>query len=217
MALALFDLDNTLLAGDSDYTWGQFLVELGIVDGELYEQANQRFYELYQNGELDIYEFARFAFTPLKENSYADLLDWRRQYVAEKIRPIMLDKGREMISRHQAKGDTVLIITATNSFVTAPVAEAFGVDGLIATDPEFKDGRFTGEVAGTPCFQQGKVERLQTWLKNNNLSLEESTFYSDSHNDLPLLEQVTHPIVVDADDKLTAVATSRQWPKISFR
>ena len=217
MALALFDLDNTLLNGDSDYAWGQFLVERGIVDGRAYEAANQRFYDLYKQGQLDIYEFAHFAFTPLKEHDFDQLLEWRQAFIAEKIRPIMLEKGREAIAAHADRGDTVIIITATNSFVTSPIATAFGVKHLIATIPEMREGRFTGEIEGTPCFQEGKVTRLQQWLETYNMDLDGSTFYSDSHNDLPLLEQVDNPIAVDPDESLIATANNQNWPIISFR
>ena len=217
MALALFDLDNTLLAGDSDYAWGQYLVERGIVDGARYEAANQRFYDLYKQGALDIYEFTRFAFTPLKENDYDQLLEWRAEFVEQKIRPMMLEKAQRAIDEHHERGDTVIVITATNSFVTAPIAAAFGVEHLIATVPEMREGRFTGEVEGTPCFQEGKVTRLKAWLDANDASLDDSTFYSDSHNDLPLLELVTNPVAVDPDDILTTTARNRNWPVISFR
>ncbi len=217
MALALFDLDNTLLDGDSDYAWGQFLVERGIVDGQEYEAANQHFYDLYKQGALDIYAFARFAFTPLKEHDYEQLLAWRQEFVTEKIAPIMLEKGRDTIAAHAERGDTVIIITATNSFVTQPIATAFGVKHLIATVPEMREGRFTGEIKGTPCFREGKVQRLQQWLDQHDMDLSGSTFYSDSHNDLPLLEQVDNPVAVDADEPLVAAATHRNWPIISFR
>lgn len=217
MALALFDLDNTLLNGDSDYAWGQFLVEHGIVDAESYERANQRFYELYKRGELNIHEFAEFAFQPLKRHDYHQLVTWRRAFVEEKIRPIMLDKGQQMIDRHRARGDTTIIITATNSFVTSPIADAFGVDHLIATEPEFKDGTFTGKIAGTPCFQHGKVERLRQWMEDHGADLNGSHFFSDSHNDLALLEQVDHPVAVDPDEHLSSVAAERHWPVVSFR
>ena len=217
MALALFDLDNTLLDGDSDYAWGQYLVERGIVDGQAYEAANERFYGLYKQGRLDIYEFARFAFTPLKENDYAQLLEWRSEFITDKIAPIMLEKGHDKIKEHQGRGDTVMIITATNSFVTGPIAAAFGVKHLIATVPEMREGRFTGEIEGVPCFREGKVQRLQQWLEKHDMGLDDSTFYSDSHNDLPLLEQVSNPVAVDADDTLIETAKARNWPITSFR
>lgn len=217
MSLALFDLDNTLLGGDSDYAWGQFLVEQGVVDAVSYEAANQRFYENYKQGNLDIHEFAAFAFRPLTEHPIEQLQAWRALFIEQKIRPIMLDKGASAIQHHRGRGDAILIITATNSFVTQPIAEAFGVSNLIATDPEHVDGRYTGRISGTPCFQEGKVERLQQWLKDQALSLEGSTFYSDSHNDLPLLEAVERPVAVDPDDKLRDHATKNNWEVISFR
>ncbi len=217
MALALFDLDNTLLAGDSDYAWGQFLVTRGIVDGAAYEAANERFYDLYKQGKLDIHEFARFAFTPLKENDFEQLLAWRSEFVEEMIRPMMLEKGQRAIDQHRERGDTIIIITATNSFVTAPIAAAFGVKYLIATVPAMREGHFTGEIEGTPCFQEGKVARLRQWLERHDATLDDSTCYSDSHNDLPLLELVDHPVAVDPDDTLAATAHARNWPIISFR
>ncbi len=217
MSLALFDLDNTLLGGDSDYAWGQFLVEKGVVDAAEYAAANQRFYRLYQAGQLDIHEFAAFAFRPLKENSLEQLHDWRAEFIETKIRPIMLPKGQAKLEEHRHAGDILVIITATNSFVTKPIAEAFGVEHLIATEPEFVDGAFTGRIAGTPCFQQGKVARLQQWLGDDLHLLAQSHFYSDSHNDIPLLQQVTHPVAVDPDAELRKTAIEQQWPVISFR
>ncbi len=215
--LALFDLDNTLLAGDSDYAWGQFLVEIGVVDARAYEAANERFYRQYQQGELDIHEFAAFAFRPLVDNERDQLLRWRERFMEEKIRPIMLDKGRETIEEHRQRGDQIVIISATNSFITRPIAQAFGVDHLLATEPEERDGRWTGRIAGIPCFQHGKVERLAEWLHQTGLNLDNSWFYSDSHNDIPLLEQVTHPIAVDPDDALAETARQRGWTITSFR
>lgn len=217
MALALFDLDNTLLGGDSDYAWGQHLVEMGVVDGEHYERANRAFYELYKAGQLDIHAFAAFAFRPLVENTLEDLHRWRAEFLEQKIRPMMLAAGLARIDWHRSRGDEVLIITATNSFVTQPIADAFGVSELIATEPEREGERFTGRIAGIPCFQRGKVERLSQWLTERGRSLEESWFYSDSHNDLPLLEQVTYPVAVDPDATLKAVAIERGWPVTSFR
>lgn len=218
MALALFDLDNTLLAGDSDYSWGQFLVSLGAVDAEAYKKANQQFYEDYKAGKLDIHEFARFAFKPLAENSLEQLEAWREQYVEEIIRPMMTTKGQEKIDWHKQQGDEVVIITATNSFITRPIAEAFAVEHLIATEPARVDGRFISDISGIPCFQDGKVKRLSAWLAAQpGLTLEKSWFYSDSHNDLPLLEQVDHPIAVDPDQQLHQIATRKGWVMTSFR
>ncbi len=217
MSLALFDLDNTLLEGDSDYEWGQFLVERDIVDPVAYKEANEEFYKQYEDGELDIFEFARFAFKPLKENSMAQLEQWREEFISQKIEPIMLGKGREKIEWHQQRGDTVAIITATNRFVTELIAQGFGVEHLLATEPEISAGAFTGEISGTPCFQQGKVVRLKAWLNTNGYNLDESWCYSDSHNDLPLLEHVTYPFAVDPDKTLLNIARERDWKVVTFR
>ncbi len=217
MALALFDLDNTLLGGDSDYLWGQFLVEHGIVDGELYASENQRFYDQYLQGCLDIHEFLRFQLQPLANHSRRQLEAWRTDYLQEKITPILLGKAQELIESHRSKGDETVIITATNRFITEPIAACFGIHNLLATEPELKHGEYTGGVSGLPCFQHGKVERLRTWLQQSGHHLDDSYFYSDSHNDLPLLELVDHPVAVDPDDKLTAIATERGWSVISLR
>ena len=212
MALALFDLDNTLLAGDSDYLWGVFLCEQGVVDRRFYEQENERFYEEYKNGRLDIEEFLAFSLKPLAEHEPAQLLAWRERFLAEKIDPIITEDARLLVEMHRKRGDTLVIITATNAFVTAPIAERFGIPHLIATEPEMKGGRYTGRCAGIPCFREGKVKRLQTWLAVHDERLEEAWFYSDSHNDLPLLERVAHPMPVDPDPMLETIAGERHWP-----
>ena len=217
MPLALFDLDNTLLAGDSDYLWGCFLVEKGLVEKQLYEQANERFYRDYAAGNLDIHEYLNFALEPLASNDPALLRSLHDEFMEKYIAPIMTRIGREQIARHAQQGDHVVIITATNSFVTTPIARAFGVSDLIATDPEIVDGRYTGRVDGVPCFQQGKIERLHAWLDATGMNFDDSCFYSDSHNDLPLLEEVAHPVAVDPDDQLRAIASERGWPITSFR
>lgn len=217
MSLALFDLDNTLLGGDSDYLWGRFLVEQGLVDGVYYERENRRYYEEYKAGTLDIHEFLRFSLKPLAAHEMATLQQWHRQFMAEKIAPIMLPKATALLERHRAAGDLLVIITATNSFVTAPIAAALGVGHLLATEPALVNGRYSGEVEGTPCFQQGKVVRLNEWLAQSGHNLADSWFYSDSHNDLPLLELVTHPVAVDADETLSGHAEARGWPQISLR
>ena len=217
MPLALFDLDNTLLAGDSDYLWGCFLVDKGLVDGELYEQANERFYREYTEGRLDIHEFLNFALQPLAENDTAVLESLHREFMENHIRPIMTRRGTHLIEEHSRKGDHTVIITATNSFVTGPIAEAFGVNALIATEPEIIDGQYTGRVKGIPCFQHGKIEKLHDWLAATGIDFDGSWFYSDSHNDLPLLEEVAHPIAVDPDEQLRAIATERGWRITSFR
>lgn len=217
MALTIFDLDNTLLAGDSDYLWGAFLVERGIVDGDEFARANERFYREYEAGDMDIFEFLRFAFRPLRDNRPQDLERWRREFLRDKIEPIILPPACELVERHRAAGDTLLIVTATNQFVTAPIAERLGVPNLIATVPEQVNGRYTGEVAGTPAYQAGKVERLLDWLEETATEFAGSTFYSDSHNDIPLLERVDHPVVTDPDDRLRRHAHDRGWPIISLR
>lgn len=217
MALALFDLDNTLLDGDSDYLWGRFLVEHEIVDGEFYESENQRFYDQYLDGSLDIHEFLRFQLKPLGIHPRARLEHWREKYLTEKIDPILLSKARDLLDEHRARGDELLIITATNRFITEPIALRYGVAELLATEPEIVDGEYTGGVSGTPCFQAGKVERLNAWLEQNQRDLRGSWFYSDSHNDLPLLERVDHPVAVDPDTKLKSHAHQRGWPIISLR
>jgi HAD superfamily hydrolase (TIGR01490 family) len=217
MALALFDLDNTLLNGDSDYLWGCFLVEHGIVDAETYQSENQRFYDQYLAGTLDIYEFLRFQLRPLGTHKRRQLEQWREQFLNEKIDPIMLPKARALLDRHRQQGDELLIITATNRFITGPIAERYAIPHLLATEPEMRNGEYTVGVTGTPCFQAGKVERLETWLKEQGQNLDGSWFYSDSHNDRPLLERVDHPVAVDPDDRLRALARERGWPAISLR
>ena len=217
MALALFDLDNTLLGGDSDYLWGRFLVEQGIVDGDAYEQQNQIFYDQYKAGTLDIQAFLAFSLRPLAAHPPALLYAWREEFLTRLIDPIVLPEARALVQRHRAAGDTLVIITATNRFVTAPIAARFGIEHLIATEAEMHDGRYTGRSVGIPCFQGGKVERLQQWLREQGADLADSWFYSDSHNDLPLLERVAHPVAVDPDDKLAQHARRRGWPVMSLR
>lgn len=217
MKLAIFDLDNTLLGGDSDYLWSQFLVEKQLVDGPYYSAENDRFYQEYLNGTMDIFEFLRFQLKPLADNDINTLHQWRAQFIQEKIVPIMLPKAQALIQDHQAQGHTLLIITATNRFITAPIAEMLSIDNLLATDPEMKAGQYTGEVEGIPCYQAGKIERLTLWLSQQGHEVETSWFYSDSRNDIPLLEKVDHPIAVDADDTLTQYANDKGWPVISLR
>ena len=217
MTLAIFDLDNTLLGGDSDYLWGTYLVAEGLVDEAYYQRENQRFYDEYRKGTLDIYEFLDFSLRPLAEHPLPELLALRRRFMAEKIEPIILPAGRALIEHHRQQGHRLLIITATNRFVTEPIAAALGVADLLATDPEFSDGRYTGKVAGVPAFREGKVSCLKQWLADNGANLADSWFYSDSHNDLPLLEMVSHPVAVDPDDTLRQHAEMKSWPVISLR
>jgi len=212
MKLALFDLDNTLLDGDSDYLWGEFLIARGVVDGDWYRRENDRFYQRYQAGELDIRAFLRFALKPLAEHP-RDLLEaWRNDFLEEQIMPRIGTEALKLVDQHRNQGETPVIITATNRFVTEPIAQLFGIDHLLATEPEVQAGQFTGEVSGTPCFQDGKLIRLKEWLGGETAGLEQACFYSDSRNDLPLLEAVGRPVAVNPDPALQAVAQSRGWP-----
>ncbi|MEW5757783.1 MAG: HAD family hydrolase [Pseudomonadota bacterium] len=217
MSIAIFDLDNTLLGGDSDYLWGQFLVEQGLVDREHYTRENHRFYEEYKAGTLDIHEFLNFSLKPLSEHDMDALNKLHQEFMAEKIAPIMLPAAQHLLRSHREQGHLLMIITATNRFVTAPIAEALGVDVLLATEAEIRDHRYTGRTFDVPCFQAGKVQRLNNWLAANGKTLSTSWFYSDSRNDLPLLEMVDHPVAVDPDDTLAEHAEMRGWPIITLR
>jgi len=217
VTLAIFDLDNTLLGGDSDYLWGNFLVAEGLVDKDSYERENQRFYDEYSKGTLNIYEFLDFSLRPLANIQQNRLLELRKRFMTAVITPIILPAAVALIDKHRRQGHTPLIITATNRFVTEPIAQTFGVEHLLATDPEIIDGRYTGRVAGTPTFREGKVTRLRQWLTQNHANLADSWFYSDSHNDLPLLEMVPHPVAVDPDETLRQHAEMRGWSIISLR
>ena len=217
MGLAIFDLDHTLLNGDSDHAWGEFLVRHKVVDPEFYRRQNDHFYELYKLSQLDIMEYLAFALEPLTRFTLPELELMHRQFMHEFIIPMRQPKADQLIQKHREQGDFLLIITATNRFVTAPIARALGVDDLLATDPEIQGDRYTGRVSGTPCYREGKVERLHQWLQDTDHNLEESYFYSDSINDLPLLQEVTHPVVVDGDDRLRAEAEQRNWPMMSLK
>lgn len=217
MNLAIFDLDNTLIAGDSDYLWGQFLAELGVVDPEAYLRGHERYYADYLAGTLDIHDFLRFQLAPLARLPVPELLAWRARFIEEKIQPILLPAAQALLDHHRRAGHRLLIITATNRFITGPIASLLGVADLIATEPETADGRFTGEVAGTPSYASGKVVRFEAWLAEQGEPLRETWFYSDSHNDLPLLERVDHPVAVDPDETLRAIAVERGWSILSLR
>ncbi len=217
MALALFDLDETLISGDSDYEWGAHLVEIGKVDAEYYANENERFYKEYLAGTLDVQAFLKFALQPLANHPFNELCEWREEYINQRIKPIIKPKAIELINKHRDAGDHLVIVTATNSFITKPTKEIFGMDDLIATEPEMKNGQFTGNVHGTPSFGPGKVTRLKEWLINSSHSLDGSYFYSDSRNDIPLLELVSHPITVDADEKLSEHASQNSWQQISLK
>lgn len=215
--LAIFDLDNTLIAGDSDSAWGNFLVSKGVVDRDQYAEKNQRFYAEYQRGDLDIEAYLAFALKPLKDNSIKDLHAWRDEFMQTVIEPLLLPKAMDLIAQHRQQHHTLLIITATNTFITAPIAEKLGIENLIGTEPEIISQKYTGKVSGTPSFQAGKIARLDNWLKEKNITLQHTWFYSDSLNDLPLLEKVDTPVAVDPDDTLAAFAKQKQWDIISLR
>lgn len=217
MALAMFDLDNTLIAGDSDYLWGKFLADTGVVDAISYEYENQRFYREYHAGTLNIEEFLKFSLRPLSQHDPQQLYTWREQFLTNYIDPIILPAALELVQQHRQRDDTLLVITATNAFVAAPIAHRFAITDVLATTPEWSDGRYTGQVDGVPCFQQGKVICLESWLKKHNKPMHGSFFYTDSHNDLPLLELVDNPIAVDPDVTLHQYAQHRGWPIISLR
>mgnify|MGYP005852138239 CR=1 FL=1 len=217
MRLALFDLDNTLLAGDSDFEWAQFLIEQGVLDREVYEARNQTFYDQYKAGTLDIHEFLAFQLKPLSRHPRRQLDAWHREFMQRRIRPLMTPAAQALVDRHRDDGHVCAIITATNRFITGPIAAAFGVEHLIATEPEERAGEFTGRPDGVPCFRAGKVTRLEEWLGRRGTrlaDLDDSWFYSDSLNDLPLLEAVRHPVAVDPDPTLAAAAAARGWPVV---
>ncbi|MCX8086008.1 MAG: HAD-IB family hydrolase [Rhodocyclaceae bacterium] len=220
MNLALFDLDNTLLSGDSDFEWAQFLIGKGVLDREVHEAKNRAFYEAYKAGTLDIHAFLQFQLAPLARHERRELDAWRREFVATRIAPLIGEPARALVKRHQEAGDVCAIVTATNSFVTGLIARAFGIEHLIATIPAQENGRFTGEPRGLPAFREGKIARVEAWLESLGFwwgSFEESWFYSDSLNDLPLLSKVTHPVAVDPDDTLRAHAARHGWPILSLR
>jgi HAD superfamily hydrolase (TIGR01490 family) len=220
MKLALFDLDNTLLSGDSDFEWAQFLISRGVVDREVQEAKNIEFYEQYKAGTLDIHAFHDFQLLPLTRHSRAELDAWHADYMTERVLPRIGNQARELVKAHADAGALLAIVTATNSFITGPICKEFGIDHLIATVPAEENGRFTGKVAGVPSFKEGKVVRVEAWLRSLGHELEQfesSHFYSDSHNDLPLMQKVTDPVAVDPDDTLRQIALESGWPVISLR
>ena len=219
MQLALFDLDHTLLSGDSDYEWTQYLVSKGIVDRTTHEARNAEFYEQYKAGIMDIHEFLDFQLRPLADHTRADLEAWHADFMEAQIRPRLSQKARELVRKHLDAGDICAMVTATNSFVTGPIARELGIPHLIATIPAQEDGRFTGKPRGLPSFREGKIARVDAWLESMGLwwhNFQRSWFYSDSHNDLPLLLRVTDPVVVDPDATLRAHAEKAGWPILSI-
>lgn len=220
MNLALFDLDNTLLSGDSDFEWSQFLVEQGVLDRELFEAKNLAFYEQYKAGKLNIIEFLDFQLKPLSRHARKVLDVWHEDFMRIKVRPMIGGAAKELVARHREAGDICVIVTATNSFVTKPIAREFGVENLIGTDPEQINGEFTGSVTGVPSFREGKIIRMESWMAErgwNWSSFAETTFYSDSLNDLPLLSKVKNPVAVDPDPTLRKHAEENGWRIISLR
>jgi len=216
MDLVLFDLDHTLLDGDSDFSWGQFLCEIEAV-GANYQKCNREFFDAYQCGELDITEYTKFVLQPLTQSTMPQLLEWRRQFLMEKIEPMVTTEAIELVRLHQARGDLTAIITSTNSFITEPIGKMFGIETVIATEPELKDGCFTGAISGVPCFREGKITCLEKWLNDNKPNYRKSWFYSDSFNDMPLLSWVDCPVVVNGDTILMKHAKQNNWSVLSLR
>ena len=217
MALAIFDLDNTLLAGDSDHAWGEFACDHGLVDADRFRELNDAFYQDYLDGRLDIDAYVRHALTPVVGQPADVVAGWHREFMAERIEPMLQAAAFELVERHRGAGDRLVIITATSRFITEPIAQRFGIDVLLACEGKMKDGRYTGEPDGILTYAEGKVERLEQWLGEAGETLAGSCFYSDSHNDIPLLEAVDRAIAVDPDDRLRAHAADRGWEILSLR
>lgn len=217
MQLAIFDLDNTLLAGDSDHAWGEYLVTRGLVDAEHYKAENDRFYASYCAGQLDIIAYSEFVFAFLAQHEPTYLQQLHREFMRDVIEPLMLPKAQALVDQHRQQGDRLLIITATNRFITEPIAAAFGISELLATEPEQINGRYTGKVNGVPCYQAGKITRYQQWLSEQQQSFSSAWFYSDSRNDLPLLQVVEHPVAVNPDPVLAEHAQQHGWPILDLR
>ena len=211
MSLALFDLDKTLINGDSDFLWGEFLVEVGAVDKTDYQSKNQDFFDDYAKGKLDIKKYLEFCLQPLSKYNIKQLHTWRDEFIIRKIKPIITKKALSVVKKHQDRGDTLVVITATNQFVVENIVKLFDIPNLIATNAEFKDGKYTGKSNGVPCFREGKITNLNLWLENNSYNLKDSYFYSDSFNDLSLLKLVDNPIVINADNKLLEFAKENNW------
>ncbi|WP_110686955.1 HAD family hydrolase [Salinicola aestuarinus] len=218
MSLAIFDLDNTLLSCDSDHAWGEFLVEQGAVDAAAYRRANDTFLSDYREGKLDLDAYLAMALKPLTEHGDEQLKAWHQQFMASRIEPHVLARGEELLAWHRRRGDFLLIVTATNRFITGPIAERLGVDDLIAVEVERKNGRYTGNIEGVPSYREGKVTRVNAWLEAQpRLTLDDAWFYSDSINDRFLLEAVPNPVAVDPDDELRKLANEQQWRVMSLR
>lgn len=217
--LALFDLDNTLLEGDSDHAWGEFLIGKNLVDETSHREKNDYFYEQYKQGALDIHGYVAFTLEPILHLSKEQRDSLHKEFMQNSVKPIVLEKGLELVKKHKAAGDFCIIITATNEFITTPIAKLFNVDLLFSTALQSVDGKYNGQIEGTPCYQSGKVDILQTWLnsENNGYKLNDAVFYSDSINDLPLLLKVATPVAVDPDKKLHEKAESEGWTILTLR
>ncbi len=217
MALAIFDLDNTLLNGDSDNEWGEFIAESGLVDPEQHAKANAQFYDDYKRGELDIYKYGEFVLSSLVDLSNEQLAAMHQQFMRTRVPALLQDNAQQLIQFHKDRGDTLLVITATNRIIVDPIVKLLGIDNLLATDPEYVDGKLTGRLAGIPCYQEGKVDRLNEWIEQTGIDAEHIVFYSDSFNDLPLLNAADEAIAVDPDETLMAAAQAAGWMVISLR
>ena len=220
LQLAIFDLDNTLLNGDSDYNWSLFLIEHGVLDSDLYKERNEQFFKEYQSGNLDVIAYCEFQFKTLKDNPRELLDELRSDYVKKIINPMITKEAKDLVESHRKENHKLLIITATNSYITRPIADLFGIEDLIGTDLEELNGEFTGKVSGLPSFQEGKIIRLNSWLEKRGLifeELEKTFFYSDSMNDIPLLEKVSNPVAANPDEILEKKATKENWPIIYLR
>ena len=217
MSLAIFDLDNTLIGGDSDYLWGEFLCDMGAVDADIHREKNEHYYQQYELGTLDIYKYSEFSIEVLTRFSLEELALTHQQFMVDKIEPIILDKAQQLIDKHRNQGDTLLVVTATSRFVTAPIVKRYGIDNLLAIEAEIIGDRYTGKLVGIPTYGSGKVDNLIPWLKANDETLEGSSFYSDSHNDIPLLELVDRPIAVNPNAALKTYAEDKNWPILDLR
>ena len=217
MALAIFDLDNTLINGDSDHRWGEFLCAEGLVDPKSFGHENDRFYQDYQAGKLDIQAYLQFALRPLAGRTVGEVAELQQRFIRDYVEPMLLPAAFSLMDKHREQGDKLVIITASNTVITKPIAQRLGVSTLMGCDVEIKEGKFTGASVGIPSFREGKVARLTEWMSTNNYSLDGAWFYSDSHNDVPLLERVDNPVATDPDPQLAELARQRSWPIISLR
>ena len=217
MNLIIFDLDETLIKVDSDVEWGRYLIDKNLVDPDEWKSKNEKFYSQYKSGQLNIDEYLAFSCEPLKNINLDVLKKHRKTFISERIKPNILKKGQRLIEKHRSEGDELLVITATIEFITKPIVALLGIEQIIAPIPEFANGAYTGKIVGIPSFRNGKLDRLNQWLKKNNKAFDNITFYSDSHNDIPLLSAVTKPVAVDPDPILLEESKKRNWLIISLR